>query len=225
MKRSLYSVTTTANAEVNNVVSATADALDGGGNVVDTVSGSDDATLTLNLFDVVVTKSVKSFNLASGAVTWTINAVNSGPGIAPGPIVLADVLDSQLSFVSTTSTEWTCNATGQTISCNYAGDLAVGEALNLEVLTTVSVSAKGVIPNHATVTVSGATVGSETNLANNDGSAQVTVTTPLPVTGSNTATLAVVALALMAIGSMMLLMPRINLVAVKDDDEDESLES
>lgn len=65
--------------------------------------------------------------------SYTILVQNQGSGTAASPITVVDVLSNGLTYISLTtpySSDWSCSATGQTVTCIYAGpDIAPGGVL------------------------------------------------------------------------------------------------
>ncbi len=83
---------------------------------------------------------------------------NVGSASTTGTITVADTLPSQLTFVSATATGWTCNSSGQSVTCTNPGPVAPGtSAATIPLVVNVSTSAPGSISDTATVADSGDT--------------------------------------------------------------------
>ncbi len=125
-----------------------------------------------------------------GAFNWLIDVTNNGPTQAT-TIVIGDVVPGQVEVVGVTSARFTCNRSGNSVSCTTP-TMAAGETGQITIAVTVPASAvSGVVNNVASVS---ATTPDPTP-ANNSSAASVTVfaqvpptTTPpnaLPPTGSD----------------------------------------
>ena len=85
--------------------------------------------------------------------TYTIVVSNNGPNNEPGPIVVTDTLPAGLTYVSATGSDWACSASGQIVTCNRAGSLAVGATTtNITLTVSVGSSASPSVTNTASVT-------------------------------------------------------------------------
>ncbi len=127
------------------------------------------ATVTRTPFDLVLTKSVRSYDTNTRRAIWTITVVNDGPGVAPGPITITDPLPAALTYVSAVGSAGTCTAAGQDVTCISDTDLAVGATLTITLTTDVSAAATGSIDNDASVTAGISDDGTgEDRLDNND---------------------------------------------------------
>lgn len=111
--------------------------------------------------DLAITKSVSGVVMAGSNATFNIGVQNVGPGVTTAPIVVTDVLQSGLTFVSGNGTGWSCQAIGQVVSCTNAGSLAPGAATTLQLVVAVAPSVTSVA-NTAIVSTAG-----DTNSANN----------------------------------------------------------
>lgn len=128
--------------------------------------------------DIAITKSASGSVVAGGPITWTMHVVNNGPSVSTSTLTVTDVIPSSVSDVTAGAADWTCQITpatgsGQTVSCDWTGTLAVGAAIpnDLVITGTVASDATGTISNSAVVS------GGENDPdpGNNTG----TVTTPL----------------------------------------------
>jgi uncharacterized repeat protein (TIGR01451 family) len=148
----------------NNVASvATAGDTNVGNN-----SSVDETTVTvLPQPDLAIGKS-HTGNFVVGTVgTYTIRVRNAGSAATTGAITVTDTLQTGLSFVSGTGTNWLCSAAGQTVTCNYQMPPATppnpGEMLpDITLTVNVGMAAQGVFNNVAEVATPG-----DNNPANN----------------------------------------------------------
>jgi uncharacterized repeat protein (TIGR01451 family) len=86
-----------------------------------------------------------------GSGSYSIVVGNRGPQAAARPRVV-DTLPAGLTFSSASGTGWTCSSSGQTVTCDRAGDLAAGStAPVLTIATSVSAGAPATVTNRATV--------------------------------------------------------------------------
>src|SRR4029079_6794172 len=85
-----------------------------------------------------------------GTLTYTIGVSNAGPNDASA-VKVVDTLPSGVTFVSATGTNWVCNNSSGTVTCNRTGgNLAPGAAPNITIVVTAP-STPGSITNSATV--------------------------------------------------------------------------
>jgi len=148
----------------NNVASvATAGDTNVGNN-----SSVDQTTVTvLPQPDLAIGKS-HTGNFVVGTVgMYTIRVRNAGSAATTGAISVTDTLQTGLSFVSGTGTNWLCSAAGQTVTCNYQMPPATppnpGEMLpDITLTVNVGMAAQGVFNNVAEVATPG-----DNNPANN----------------------------------------------------------
>ena len=72
------------------------------------------------------------------AASYAILIKNVGNGTARSPIEMADVLPNGLTYVSYSATNWTCTASGQTVTCTYKGpDISPGGALPTLIINVI----------------------------------------------------------------------------------------
>jgi uncharacterized repeat protein (TIGR01451 family) len=99
---------------------------------------------------------------------YTLTVSNVGQTASSGTITVTDTLPTGLTYVSASGTaigsnNWSCSATGQTVTCTNAGSLAANASSTITL--TVQPTATGTITNQATVTNT-----SDTNNVNNSSS-------------------------------------------------------
>jgi uncharacterized repeat protein (TIGR01451 family) len=158
--------------------------------------------------DLAVVKTVVSTTVTNQPVTWEIVVSNAGPGTDSG-VKVTDTLPSGIAFVSAAGTNWTCTATGLTVSCSYSGDVPPG--VNLAKITVVGrvVVTSGTLTNTASVT---GTL-TDVNLANNQSSVSSTVSfSPpllpaprLPATGADLSKMLPLGAAVMLLGLVLMM--------------------
>lgn len=88
--------------------------------------------------DLAITKSVSGVVMAGSNATFIVGVQNVGPGATTAPIVVTDVLQSGLTFVSGNGAGWSCQVNGQVVSCTNAGPLAPGAASTLQLVVAVA---------------------------------------------------------------------------------------
>ena len=125
------------------------------------------ATYVAQSADVRVVKT-GALSADGRSVTWTMNVTNDGP-IAAGGVTLTDVLSTQTSFTSVTTTAGTCAYAGatRTVSCSL-GSLANGGSAQVRIVAGIT-KAKGWVENTAQV----ASTTPDASTANNSSATRV----------------------------------------------------
>src|SRR5687767_1437081 len=116
---------------------------------VSTTGGS--LTVAAGRADLSITKTDSPDPVATGGtLAYTINVTNSGPDDASA-VKVVDTLPAGVTFVSATGTNWVCNNSSGTVTCNRTGgNLAPGAAPTITITVTAP-STAGNITNSATV--------------------------------------------------------------------------
>ena len=147
-------------------------------------AGTDSVPVTVTaVADLVLVKSARTSVLNAGeTVDFDLRLTNAGLSDAVGPVTVVDTLPVGIRL-QTSAPGWTCAADAapadaeQTVTCTL-GDgtvgLAAGGTATVLTLTTGTDPALG--PVTATNTATAATPTTETDLANNEGAADVTFT-------------------------------------------------
>jgi hypothetical protein len=165
------------------------------------VDDSDTARVRTRAWDVGVTKTGE-VSADRSTTTWTLSVRNDGPGSAPGPITLVDVLPGSLAPVEANGSGWSCDISGQTVTCVRDRRMAVGEQSSVELVTRNLTT--GTVTNVASVTVRG-----DVNLSNQQDSATIDIPTgSLPITGSDIRLFLVLASILLGVGSVLVRLRR-----------------
>ena len=87
---------------------------------------------------------------------FTITPQNTGPQPTAGTITVTDVLPAGLTYVSATGTDWTCSASGQTVTCTTSDVIPAGGSANPITLTVlVGAAAFPSVTNTCTISFSG----------------------------------------------------------------------
>lgn len=63
---------------------------------------------------------------------WEVLVTNLGPDTEPGVITVTDTLPGCMEFVGTSAPNWTCTPSGNQVTCEYNGSLAVGQSITLD---------------------------------------------------------------------------------------------
>nr|WP_242030651.1 MULTISPECIES: isopeptide-forming domain-containing fimbrial protein [unclassified Coleofasciculus] len=143
-------------------------------------SATDNTTIPATTPDLIIQKTHTGNFIVGKQGVYTLSVSNlptSGP--TTGSVTVQDTLPNGLSFVSATGTNWNCSASGQIVTCTYAGSVvAAGENLPAIALrVNVDSAATGNITNSATVT----TPGDDPNDPNNPNKANNTANDPTTV--------------------------------------------
>ena len=116
---------------------------------------------------LTMTESADPVNIGTG-LSFSLTVNNLGPEVASN-VQVVNTLPSDVSFVSASGTDWSCNEAGGTVICDQAS-LAVGDA-NPIVINVMAPSTAGDIANQATVSSGTA----ESDTSNNSVSEVTTV--------------------------------------------------
>ena len=137
-----YLVTSTPSTNASNPPSGTNQS-------VSTTGGS--LTIAAGRADLSITKTDSPDPVATTAtLTYTIDVTNGGPDDASA-VKVVDTLPAGVTFVSATGTNWVCNNSSGTVTCNRTGgNLAPGAAPPITITVTAP-STAGTITNSATV--------------------------------------------------------------------------
>ena len=154
----------------------------------------------LTVVDLTVRKALQGSLTAGKSSTWIITVSNNGPDTETGTITAIDDLPSLLSYTSAGGDGWICSASGQKVTCTTDADLAVGASLPpITVTALVSRAAVGTITNGATVRS-----GDDTNVTNNESLSTGPVAGgSLPGTGTDSVRIVWTALAVLALGALL----------------------
>ena len=174
----------------------------------DTVSTGVDVAFDLTI-DVASQRAVAPGQNA----TWTIVTKNTGPSVAPGPVVVTSVLDNRLAFVSASGSGWTCAHNAGTVTCVSAGDVVAGSSSTIELVTLVNADAGVTIS--ITATVSAADPANESTFVNNTSVASLQAEA-LPLTGSNLDTMGWIGVTMMLLGFILVGVARIRRRPIAD---------
>ncbi|MCB1247567.1 MAG: DUF11 domain-containing protein, partial [Acidimicrobiia bacterium] len=153
-------------------------------------------------FDLAITKTTQKSVAPGDPVTWSIVVTNTGTSASLGTITVTDHLVDDLHYVGFEAEGWSCTHAHGLVTCTTSDPLAAGDATTIGVTTTVHAEIGSTITNSALV-VAGDVVN-ETDPTNNGSVAAVTVDS-LPVTGMNTGDVGAIAIALLALGALLVL--------------------
>ena len=193
------------------------------------VSGSDTSTVKTRVPqtpgpDLAIIKNADQAKVKAGdTLTYTLTVANVGDGPTTGTTTVTDTIPDGLDLVSVSAgSGWSCSTSGRSITCTYAGIVAVGQTLpDITVVTTVNDTAVGSVINTGVVDTPG-----DTNPLNDRSTVKTPVTkvlpekivkpttptttptTVLPFTGDRTGSMLPVGLAALLFGLMLLVVGR-----------------
>jgi len=116
---------------------------------------STDTTTIQVQADLTATKTATTSPIVAGQdVTYHFNVTNNGgPSDATG-VKITDT-NANLTYESASGTDWTCNASGSTTTCDYGTTLAVGATTGVDVTFKLAEDASNPFVNTAAVTFNG----------------------------------------------------------------------
>ncbi|MCC7052125.1 MAG: DUF11 domain-containing protein, partial [Gemmatimonadaceae bacterium] len=101
--------------------------------------------------DLALTKTADSLFVAGRTVQYTLDVRNVGRAATAGPITVTDPLPAGVTFISSTTADWTCSAAGQLVSCTTGNTLAVNAQTSVSFGVSLDLSTVGSLVNTATV--------------------------------------------------------------------------
>ena len=139
---------------------------------INSANDSDDDTAPLTAADLEITKShTGNFRVGTNRV-YDLKVKNVGPLPSSGTTTVTDVLPAGLTYVSATGPNWSCGASGQTVTCTRSASVpAAGPASTIQLTVAVGAAAAPSITNTATVANAG-----DRNPANDSSADPTTVT-------------------------------------------------
>ena len=156
----------------NSALSLTNTASVSGGNDSNTGNNTASDPTTINgVPDLTVAKS-HSGNFTQGQTgTYTITASNAGGAATSGTVTVTDTLPAGLNSPTGSGTGWTCNTSGQTVTCTRSDALAAGASYP-NITVSVSVASNSALSVTNSASVSG---GGQTNTANDSANDPTTI--------------------------------------------------
>lgn len=145
--------------------------------------------LKFHSIDLALTQTYTGDNFAGGTGSFQITTSNAvspiqQPPTTPQPIQIVDTLPSNLAYVSSTGSSWTCAASGQVVTCNLNANADLTTSYTLPSLSLnvqiASTGLSGVDTLVNTATIKDVTLGYvfDTDQNNNTGTAQVSIIHP-----------------------------------------------
>ena len=162
------SVSVAANASSSVTNTAT---VSGGGELDTTNDSSSDATTIGQVADLTIAKTHSGTFTQGGTGSYSITVTNSGAGSTSGTVTVSDTVPTGLTPTTATGTGWTCNVSGQVVTCTRSDTLTASSSYPAVTLN-VSVAANASLSITNTATVSG---GGELDTTNNSSSDATTI--------------------------------------------------
>lgn len=134
--------------------------------------------ITVQPADLTVAKSHTGSFTQGGTASFSIVVTNSGTGVTSGTVTATDTLPTGLTPTSAAGTGWSCNISGQVVTCTRSDVLAASSSYP-SIAVGVSIAANAAVSITNTASVSG---GGQSNAANDTGSDTVTVGTVADLT-------------------------------------------
>ncbi|CAB4573211.1 MAG: DUF11 domain-containing protein [Actinobacteria bacterium] len=139
------------------------------------------------LADLDITKRLDG-TLANPTALYVLEATNLGPSPSGGPLVITDNLPAGLEFLSATSTNATCSAEGQLVTCRSTTAIRVGGRVTVELRVLVTATTGSQLVNSAQVSsesMTGSLPPTDPVTSNNTAATAATIVTAgLPATGA-----------------------------------------
>ena len=162
--------------------------------------------VVVNAADLVLKKSLVGTLVSGKNAEYVLTVSNLGPSTVPaGKVVVTDALPALLTAVSATSTDFTCQITGQNVVCTNKAAYPAGSVSTITVIAKVGKASVGTsITNSASVTG-----GFVDPTPDNEVDAATLTITRLPGTGSDVPWMfPLITIALLAAGGGLLLVAR-----------------
>lgn len=101
--------------------------------------------------DLALSKTAGTL-VPGSTTTYTLKASNRGPGDLSGSMSVVDTLPTGITYLNGSGTGWICSASGQVVTCNWAGTLVNGAvAPDLTLAVAVASTVNGSVTNTATL--------------------------------------------------------------------------
>ncbi|GAB4147091.1 MAG: hypothetical protein OHK0017_08390 [Patescibacteria group bacterium] len=129
------------------------------------VTNTSSTSVSVGSSDLSISKVANgTFRFGQNA-SYTLTVTNNGPSNHSGTITVTDALPTGLSFVSGVGSGWTCNASGQLVTCTNPNSLANETSSSITLNVAVSSSAAYSLSNTATVngTITDSTTGNNSS--------------------------------------------------------------
>lgn len=104
--------------------------------------------------DLALAKSHSGGFTVGGHGTYTLTVTNIGAAASSGIVTLTDALPAGLSFVSAAGTgpEWSCSASGSTVTCTAPAVLQPGASSTVLITVAIAAQAAPAVINSASIT-------------------------------------------------------------------------
>jgi uncharacterized protein (TIGR03437 family) len=130
-----------------------------------------------NTVDLSLRKTVNGVIGIGANCVYTLYVRNTGNSPNTAPITVTDTLPQGMSFVShAPSNNWACSASGQVVTCTYAGTLAANVETSVNLTVAVGAGTAARVTNTATCSTLG-----DINLSNNTATLTSEVKPGLPI--------------------------------------------
>ncbi|RUR78747.1 beta strand repeat-containing protein [Chlorogloeopsis fritschii PCC 9212] len=136
----------------------------GGGDI--NTSNNENSVGTSTGTDLAISKTHTGTFLKGGTGTFNLLVSNVGGSATSGTVTVTDTLVTGFTPTAASGTGWSCNVSGQTVTCTRSDSLASGQSYN-PILINVNIS--GTAPNSLTNTASVSGGGDVVNISNNSG--------------------------------------------------------
>lgn len=125
-------------------------------------------------WDMVVTATAGGTFVTGGSATYTLTVDNNGPQSATGPITVTNTLPAGFAYTSASGAGWSCGASGQVVTCTWAGTYAKFNPTTIAIVASITAAAGTSATDVATV--ADPVPGADVNLANNTATTTSAVT-------------------------------------------------
>jgi uncharacterized repeat protein (TIGR01451 family) len=152
-------ITLTVNVAANGQISVRNTVTVSGGGNINTTNTSFTLVSVVNSPNLSVSKTASPSTFTQGQNgAYAIQTSNTGNAPSSGTITVTDTLDPNLTFVSATGSNWSCNAAAQVVTCTTSTVIAAGASASpITITVKVAATAPKTVTNNVAVAGGGGT--------------------------------------------------------------------
>ncbi|MEO6822767.1 MAG: LPXTG cell wall anchor domain-containing protein [Candidatus Nanopelagicales bacterium] len=167
-----------------------------------------DPTVVTPQVSLALSKSLAAVDVSTATASWLLTVTNLGPNATVSPVVVVDTLPAQLTYRSYSGVGWTCAAVAQVVTCVHVGTVATHDSASVSLVTAYDAAVGTTVRNAAEIAAGSV---DDQNPADDAASATLVIpggTGPLPHTGADVVSYALLGMVLLMLGAALRLAGR-----------------